>query len=319
MRGRISARSPPFWAAHARRARPPWTRCSSGCWSRSRWCPRCSGCSRTRCSPRGTQGQAARGRARRPLGRRLGRVSHPLRGACRPAVVRRGPRGSGPRARRGRPGRFGCRRPARVRSASFRRAFRRRRCRRRVGESGARRGFSRRVRRRRWVVRCGRGTGGAGELGNVVGQDVVEGLDQQGAGQQALREFARTDLVGVEFGDPPFPGRVVVAGVQYGPAVQQFSGQRVVRAQRDAEHGCLTGLRSLLHGARGGARASCSTRSARLPGPREFAITTSMSAATSTVRRPSQRCASAACLRIRATASCPTARRGLQGLRRAAT
>jgi hypothetical protein len=92
-------------------------------------------------------------------------------------------------------------------------------------------------------------------LGNVVGQDVVEGLDQQGAGQQALREFARTDLVGVEFGDPPFPGRVVVAGVQYGPAVQQFSGQRVVRAQRDAEHGCLTGLRSLLHGARGGARA----------------------------------------------------------------
>jgi hypothetical protein len=99
-----------------------------------------------------------------------------------------------------------------------------------------------------------RGAGRAGELGDVVGQDVVERLDQCDAVEVPLNQLAGGQLLVVELRDPAISGRVVVAGIEHGLAVQRRRADRGIRSERHRQHNEVPGLGRLLSSAGGGQR-----------------------------------------------------------------
>jgi len=77
--------------------------------------------------------------------------------------------------------------------------------------------------------------GRAGELRDVVGEDVVERFDERGPGEVPLNEFAGRQLLVVEFSDPAVTERVVVAGVEQGLALERWRTGRLYPRYRSRD------------------------------------------------------------------------------------
>ncbi|WP_436845542.1 hypothetical protein [Streptomyces shenzhenensis] len=108
----------------------------------------------------------------------------------------------------------------------------------------------------------------------VLEEDVVERLYEQGVRDVPQKQLARREGLAVELGDVPVTLGAVVAGVD-DRLPGQWRGRHVGEGtDRHRDHDNVTGRRGLFARRRGRPRPSSSAVSTSVPGPRELLSTT---------------------------------------------